>query len=357
MPSEHIRSTRLGRMRARRGRVAGRATAVTTLAVTVGVLAGLLTACGNTNPRDLIGSIKNGSVILGTKYDQPGLGLREPDKEFTGFDTLVSRYVVDAIADELGVKHPKITWRETPSAQRETLIENGEVDMIAATYSINAARSKRVAFAGPYLINYQGLLVRRDDDSIAELTDLDKGKKLCSVTGSTSAQNVKAQLPRIQLQEYDSYSGCVEALRLKKIDALTTDEVILAGFSNFKIYEGQFKIVDMTYPKDACVTSAGKKVLRKAGAPFSTERYGIGMPKDYPANVEATNKALTKMLTPDSSGTSPWDRALRESVGDKEVDTLRSRAQGEDSTYKFTPSPGDLSFLDSKSTPCPAGLS
>ncbi|MGU3294378.1 glutamate ABC transporter substrate-binding protein [Williamsia sp. M5A3_1d] len=327
------------------------------LAVTLTVTAASMTACGNTNPRDLIASIKDGSVILGTKYDQPGLGLREPNRDFTGFDTLVSRYVVDSIADDLGVKHPKITWRETPSAQRETLIENGEVDMIAATYSINAARSERVAFAGPYLVNYQGLLVRKDDDSIATLTDLDKGKKLCSVTGSTSAQNVKAQLPRIQLQEYDSYSGCVEALRLKKIDALTTDEVILAGFANFDIYDDQFKIVDMTYPKDACVTSSGKKVLRKEGAPFSTERYGIGMPKNYPANATAANKALEKMLTPDGSGSSPWERALRESVGDEEVNTLMKRADAPDSPFTFTPKPGDLSFLDSKSTPCPAGLS
>ncbi len=327
------------------------------LTMTVAVTASSLAACGNTNPRDLIGSIKNGSVILGTKYDQPGLGLREPDRDFTGFDTLVSRYVVNSIADHLGVENPKITWRETPSAQRETLIENGEVDMIAATYSINAARSKRVAFAGPYLVNYQGLLVRKDDNSIATLTDLDKGKRLCSVTGSTSAQNVKAQLPRIQLQEYDSYSGCVEALRLKKIDALTTDEVILAGFANFTIYDDQFKVVDMTYPKDACVTSSGAKVLRKKGAPFSTERYGIGMPKDHPASVTAVNKALQEMLTPGGSGSSPWERALRESIGDNEVDTLMTRAEAPGSPFVFTPEPGDVGFLESKATACPAGLS
>ena len=171
----------------RRPRLRAAALSVLVLAASVAGLA----ACGNTNPRDLVGSIRDGSVILGTKYDQPGLGLREPDKDFTGFDTLVSRYVVDSIAADMGVRKPKITWRETPSAQRETLIENGEVDMIAATYSINASRSQRVAFAGPYLVNYQGLLVRRDDTGIRTLTDLDKGKKLCSVTGSTPAQNVK----------------------------------------------------------------------------------------------------------------------------------------------------------------------
>lgn len=316
-----------------------------------------LTACGTTDPRDLLASIRDGSVILGTKFDQPGLGLREPSRDFTGFDTLVARYVVDSIATDMGVRKPSVTWRETPSAQRETLIENGEVDMIAATYSITAARAKRVAFAGPYLVNYQGLLVRRDDASIATLTDLDRGRRLCSVTGSTPAQNVKAQLPRVQLQEYDSYSGCVEALRQGKLDALTTDEVILAGFSDFAIYRGDFRVVDMTYPKNACVTSSGKKVLRKQGAPFSTERYGIGMAKEHPEAVAAVNAALTKMLTPDASGSSPWERALRSSIGDAEVDTLMARAARPNSPFTFTPRPGDLSFLDSPSTPCPAGLS
>jgi glutamate transport system substrate-binding protein len=315
-----------------------------------------LTACGNTSPRNMLQSIEDGSVILGTKFDQPGLGLRHPDKSFTGFDVAVSEFVVNNIAETNGWKKPEITWRETPSAQRETLIDNGEVDMIAATYSINAARSKKVSFAGPYLINYQGLLVREDDRSITTLTDLNKGKKLCSVTGSTSAQNVKNQLPNVQLQEYDSYSSCVEALRREKVDALTTDEAILAGFSDF--YPDEFKIVDMTYPKDACVTSGGKKSLKKAGTPFATERYGIGMPQDYPESVAAVNKALETMLAaPTDGGPSIWETELRDAIGNDEVDSMIERAQGTDSKFQFAPVPGDLEFVDSPSTDCPPGLS
>jgi glutamate transport system substrate-binding protein len=326
------------------------------LGVALVLLCTALTACGNTSPRNLLESIENGSVILGTKFDQPGLGLRHPDKSFTGFDVAVSEFVVNNIAETNGWKKPEITWRETPSAQRETLIDNGEVDMIAATYSINAARSKKVSFAGPYLINYQGLLVREDDTSITTLTDLNKGKKLCSVTGSTSAQNVKNQLPNVQLQEYDSYSSCVEALRREKVDALTTDEAILAGFSDF--YPGEFKIVDMTYPKDACVTSGGKKSLKKAGTPFSTERYGIGMAQDYPESVVAVNKALETMLAePAGGGPSIWETELRDAIGSDEVDAMIERAQGPDSTFQFTPVPGDLGFVGSPSTDCPPDLS
>ncbi|GAA1480541.1 glutamate ABC transporter substrate-binding protein [Gordonia sinesedis] len=331
----------------RRRRVTGAAVA----ALAVAMLAALVTACGNTEPRNLVESIRSGSVTLGTKYDQPGLGIRNPDETVTGFDTAVSTFVVNYIADSLGVRRPEIRWRETPSAQRETLINNGEVDMIAATYSITSAREKKVDFGGPYLVNYQGLLVRKDDDSITTLTDLNKGKKLCSVTGSTSAQNVKAQLPAVQLQEYDSYSSCVEAVRRGKVDALTTDEVILAGYARF--FPNEFKLVGMTYPKDACV----KDALKTAGTPFSTERYGIGMAKQYPEAVKQVNEALTAMLVPGPDGRSPWDAALREAIGDQTVDEMVRRAEAPDSKYAFTPEPGNLSFLDSKSTPCPPGLS
>ena len=315
-----------------------------------------LSACGNTEPRNLLESIENGSVIGGIKFDQPGLGLRHPNKTYTGFDVAVTKYVVSNIAEKNGWDEPKIKWRETPSAQRETLIANGEVDMIAATYSINAARSKKVAFAGPYLINYQALLVREDDDDIETLTDMNKGKKLCSVTGSTSAQNVKNQLPNVQLQEFDSYSSCVEALRRGKVDALTTDEAILAGFSNF--YPGEFKLVDMTYPKDGCAGSGSSRSLKKAGTPFSTERYGVGLAKEYPEAVAAVNAALTDMLAPPpGGGPSAWENALREELGDSQVDKMIARSETADSKYGFAPTPGDLTFLDSKSTPCPEGQS
>lgn len=327
--------------------------------IVAALLAAALTACGSTEPRNLLDSIRNGKVVLGTKYDQPGLGIRNPDRTVTGFDPSVSTYVVNHIADALNVPHPQITWRETPSAQRETLINNGEVDMIAATYSITAARAKKVDFAGPYLVNYQAMLVRKDDDSITSLTDLNNGKKLCSVTGSTPAQNVKAQLPSVQLQEYDSYSSCVEALRRGKVDALTTDEVILAGYSNF--FPGEFKIVGMTYPQAACITSSGKKVLKTAGSPFSTERYGIGMAKQFPDAVVAVNQALDAMLARGpNGGESAWELALRAAIGGGYVDEMIARAAQEPAKYKFWPDPGVESvqtIIDAPSVPCPPGMS
>lgn len=275
--------------------------------------AAALTACGSSEPRSLLTSIESGNVILGTKYDQPGLGLRHPDKSMSGLDVDVATYVVNSIADEHGWQHPKITWRETPSAQRETLIKNGEVDMITATYSINKGRAKAVDFGGPYLVTHQALLVRKDDNTLNDLKDLASGRKLCSVTGSTPAQKIKDALPTVQLQEYDSYSSCVEALHQKKVDAMTTDATILYGFASQ--YQGEFKVVEMT---------------KDDGKPFTNERYGIGHAKGDKATTDAVNKALEKMY---ADGT--FTELLKKNLGD-------------DAKVVEQGTPGDLSFLDAK---------
>ena len=97
----------------------------------------------------------------------------------------------DLRRQEAGVRRRK-TFVQAPSAQRETLISTGQVQMIVATYSINDARKEKVSFAGPYFVAGQDLLVRSDDTSITG-PDALNGKKLCSVTGSTSAQKIKDQ--------------------------------------------------------------------------------------------------------------------------------------------------------------------
>lgn len=289
---------------------------------------GTLTACGSSEPRSLLTSIKNGSVVLGTKFDQPALGLREPDKSMTGFDVEVLEYVVSSIAKDLGVAEPDIKWKEAPSAQRENLIANGEVDMIAATYSINSKRAARVDFGGPYLVTYQALLVRKDDDRIQTLEDMNAGRKLCSVSGSTSAQNVQDQLPSVQLQQFDSYSSCVEATYRDKVDALTTDATILAGYGGQ--YPGEFKLVEMNNIED--VLDDDGSVKAEAGSPFSTERYGIGVTKGDTATVEAINKALQEMI---DSGA--WEEAFMKTLG----------GPMQESGYPIPEPPevGDLSFL------------
>lgn len=278
---------------------------------TVAVSASLLAACGDSAGGDsdgLLGAIESGNVTLGTKFDQPGLGLREPDGSMTGLDIDVATYVVNSIAAENGWEEPTIDWRETPSAQRETLIQNGEVDLIAATYSINPGRSESVNFGGPYLLTHQALLVQESNSEISGLDDLD-GKILCSVTGSTPAQKVKEALPSVQLQEYDTYSSCTEALRQGNVDALTTDATILNGYSAQS--PGNFRVVE----------------LEQDGEPFTNEYYGIGLAKDDTEGTDAINTALEAMFDDGS-----YDQFISDNLGEGDAIT-----QG---------TPGDLSFLD-----------
>ena len=279
---------------------------------TAGALA--LASCGSTEPRSLLDDIESGHVTLGTKFDQPGLGERTPDKDFVGLDTDVSRYVVNYIADKNGWDEPDITWRETPSAQRETLINNGEVNMIAATYSINAGRYKAVDFGGPYLVTHQALLVR-GDAGINSLQDIADGTRLCSVSGSTPAQKVKEALPKVQLQEFDTYAACAEGVKQGVVDALTTDATILAGFAERykERYGDDFKVVE---PKN------------EDGSYWTDENYGIGLPKGDGADRDAVNEALTEM----------WESGEFRKIIDEYL--------GEDFDPGDMPDIGDLSFLD-----------
>ncbi|BCI52818.1 glutamate-binding protein [Mycolicibacterium litorale] len=235
------------------------------------------TACGGGGGGD------ENKIVIGTKFDQPGLGMRNPDGTMSGFDVDVATYV----AGELGYSPEQIEWKESPSGQRETLIQNDQVDYIVATYSITDSRKEKVDFAGPYLVTGQSLLVREDNTDITGAASLQNNKRLCSVSGSTPAQKIKDEYPGVQLQQYDTYSACIEALKNGAIDAVTTDEVILAGYAAQT--PGAFKIV---------------------GDTFSEERYGIGLKKDDTELRTKINDAIEKM---ESSGA--WKEAFDKNLG------------------------------------------
>ena len=107
---------------------------------------------GAVGDSQVLTSAEGGKLVVGIKYDQPGLGLKNPDGSFSGFDVEVAKYV----ADKLGVPADSIEFKEAKSAEREGLIERGEVDYIVATYSITDTRKEKVNFAGPYFIAAPG---------------------------------------------------------------------------------------------------------------------------------------------------------------------------------------------------------
>ncbi|MBW3573259.1 MAG: glutamate ABC transporter substrate-binding protein [Actinobacteria bacterium] len=194
-----------------------------------------------------------GTLRVGTKFDQPGFGLkRATTGEVEGFDVEIARLIAEAIGPEVEVE-----FTESPSAVREQLLENGEVDMVVATYTINDARKERVGFAGPYYVAGQDIMVPAGNPLGIEGVDDLNGKRVCSVGGSTSVENVRTMAPEAQVTEFDVYSKCADAMGDGRIDAVTTDNTILLGLIE---------------------KSGGKYEL--VGNPFTTEPYGIGVPKD-----------------------------------------------------------------------------
>lgn len=252
-------------------------------AVMAASLALSLGACSSDSDSSADGGSDSKGLTIGIKFDQPGLGLKK-GSNYEGMDVSVAKYV----AKKLGTEEKDIKWVQAPSAQRETLIETGQVDLIFATYSITDARKEKISFAGPYFIAGQDLLVRSDDDSVSGVDSL-AGKKLCSVKGSTSAQKVKDKVPEANLQEFGTYSECVSALVSKAVDALTTDDVILAGYAAQEQFKGKLKVV---------------------GKPFSEENYGVGLKKGNTKLCKDVTAALEEMVADGS-----WKKAVDDNVG------------------------------------------
>ncbi|MEV5782392.1 glutamate ABC transporter substrate-binding protein [Streptomyces sp. NPDC052287] len=258
---------------------------VTAAAAVVLSLAVTATACGSGDKKD---SDSGGGkkITIGIKFDQPGIGQKTP-QGYSGFDVDVATYV----AKKLGYSAEQIQWKETKSADREDALKRGDVDFIAASYSITPERQAKVDFAGPYLLAHQDILIRADDDTIKSPSDLNS-KKLCSVTGSTSAQNVHDKLaPKAQLQKYPTYSACLTGLQNKAIDALTTDDSILAGYASQATFKGKFQL---------------------GGFKMSNENYGIGVKKGSALKAKI-NTALESMVSDGS-----WEKAVTANFGPAE---------------------------------------
>ncbi|MGV8965410.1 MAG: glutamate ABC transporter substrate-binding protein [Cellulomonas sp.] len=189
-----------------------------------------------------------GKITVGTKFDQPLFGLVGPDGVPEGFDVEIARI----IAGKLGIPEDGINWKETISANRETFIKSGDVDIVVATYTINDKRKAEVSFAGPYYLAGQSILTLATNADIQGPDDL-AGKKVCTVSGSTPEANLLANFPDTEVVPFATYSDCLEPLRNGQVDAVSTDNVILAGFA------------------------ADNADLEVRGEPFTEEPYGIGL--------------------------------------------------------------------------------
>ncbi len=228
---------------------------------------------------------QRGKVIMGVRSDQPGLGFQDATTgQYTGFDVEIARLV----AAQLGYGPDKIEYKVVPSAAREDTIERGEIDYMVGTYTINDNRKERVSFAGPYYVAGQSLLVRSADTAITSKDTL-KGKKVCSVTGSTPIQRVKDQqlTEPENIVEFQNYSQCVDQLINNQVDVVTTDDAILKGFA-----------------------AQQPDKLKVVGDTFSTEPYGVGLKKDDSA---LRNKVNDILAGAESDGT--WKKIYDATLG------------------------------------------
>ncbi len=254
--------------------------------VAAGALA--LSACAGTpstdpvdNPEFPAGSTmaklaEAGTITIGTKFDQPLFGLNGLDGP-EGFDVEIGKI----IAAELGIAADKIRWVETVSANREPFIEGGQVDIVIATYTINDTRKQIVSFAGPYYLAGQSIMVLEGNTSISSEADL-VGQPVCSATGSTPADKL-AEIGAIP-QLAENYGLCLGPLRAGSVVAVSTDNVILAGYVHDN--PGEFKVV---------------------GEPFTDEPYGIGLKKDDTQFRMWINDILEKSYA-DGRYKAAWDR-------------------------------------------------
>nr|BFE38055.1 hypothetical protein GCM10010200_103060 [Actinomadura rugatobispora] len=224
----------------------------------------VLPGCGTATGSDSIAG--RDALVVGVKADQPGLGLRGPDGTFSGFEVEVGRY----IARRVGAA--RVGFRAVTSENRERMLEEGQVDLVLASYSITADRSRQVTFGGPYYVAHQDIMVRRSDTAIRTIRDL-TGRRMCQAAGSVSTERVVEGLGvRPRLVPAPSYAACVDRLLSGDLDAVSTGDLVLAGFA-----------------------ARARASLRIVNAPFTEERYGVGLRKGDLDGCEAVNTAITQM--------------------------------------------------------------
>ncbi|UQA92305.1 glutamate ABC transporter substrate-binding protein [Streptomyces halobius] len=226
---------------------------------------------------------KRGRLVIGAKEDQPYLGEKDPASgRYTGFDIEIAKM----LAASLGFPPEAIEFKTIASANRETALQNGQIDFYVGTYTINERRKQLVGFAGPYYMAGQSLLVRADEDDIKGPQDL-AGKRVCSAAGSTPYQRIQSDYPRAVLVAYDTYSVCVDNLLTYQVEAVTTDDAILLGYA-----------------------AKAPDELKVVGKPFSQEPYGIGVPR----SDNALRFALDDALVADEKN-GDWKRAYDATLG------------------------------------------
>ena len=220
--------------------------------VCLAVLLTCVSACGEKDTS--ISRIRSkGSLRVGVKVDVPRFGYLNPATgELEGLEIDLSRLIAeDILGNSQSVELVGVT-----AQTREPMLENGELDIVIATFTITEERSKRFHFSRPYYHDEIGLLVR-NDSVVSEIADMD-GKTVGIVNSGTAynALVTEAELRGIELsyREFASYPEVNAALLAGEIDAFSVDKSILMGYK-----------------------SEGTHIIEEG---FNAQEYGIAVAKD-----------------------------------------------------------------------------
>jgi glutamate transport system substrate-binding protein len=230
---------------------------------------------------------KSGTVRIGVKFDQPGLGYKASGQDRpAGFDIEIGRI----LAGKLGIAADKVTWVPVESEQRERVLRRHTVDFVVASYSLSDDRRMIVGQAGPYFVTGQRLLVQRGS-SIKGVADLE-GKHVCAVRDSTALERMRQQ-HGVVVVAAPTTRVCRSRVLKGTVDAMTGDGGALLGYA-----------------------AMDPAKLAVVGKPLTRERYGVGYAKDRPELCQFISDTL---LAAEQQGT--WAKAFRATLGKARVDT------------------------------------
>ena len=228
------------------------------------------------------GQLKRGGTVANQVFSLADTSGGNP----TGFDAGITQLLARYILGEDGAD--KVEYIDTTVDTRETLVQNGTVDCVIATYSITPERLEVINFAGPYYLSGTAIQVRTEDaESISGPADL-TGKNLVTQSNSTGIQAIEDNVTDPgDVQQLPDNESCVAALKQGRADAYVLDQGVLLGNSK----------------ADPDVTVVGE--------PFVDDPYGIGLSKENEDALEFVNTFLQAII---DDGT--WDKLWTATVGE-----------------------------------------
>src|SRR6478735_9427461 len=170
-------------------------------------------------------NIRNrGRLIVGLDIGSNLFSFRDPiTGDITGFDVDIA----GEVARDISGTPSQVEYRILSSADRIEALENNQVDIVVKTMSITCERRKQVDFSTEYLSANQRILAPRDS-MIRQAGDL-SGKRVCAVKGTTSRKRIQQIQPPVNLVDVVTWADCLVALQQRQVDAVSTDDSILAG--------------------------------------------------------------------------------------------------------------------------------